>query len=162
MLSSTFFLPGSIPLLPEGPFYNADTSNYPCIRNVYVFSEPFLPFPFRIWGHETRFISIRSWYTHRTYHATRYTPLYGNADTQSTCRAVALLDACIDDYAPQCGGWQRVSGRHSLGVFIWGTLSVMDQMVGRAVNEPRRRAGPGLEVVHGTMLGLNTTGWDVA
>lgn len=33
MLSSPFFLPGSIPFLPDGPFYNADISNYLSIRD---------------------------------------------------------------------------------------------------------------------------------
>jgi hypothetical protein len=112
MLSSPFFLPGSIPLLPEGPFYGADTSNYPYTRDV----------------------------------------------------AQALVESCMDDYDPQCGGWQSVGGRYSLGVFLWGTLSVMDRMVGRSVNGHFGGGGFGLEVGNGTLFGVNGTwsGVDVA
>lgn len=53
-----------------------------------------------------------------------------------------------------------MGGRWSLGVFVWGTLSVMDLMVGRAVNDPIRGSGleVGLEVVNGTVIGTNGTG----
>ena len=74
--------------------------------------------------------------------------------------AQSLIEACIDDYSPQCGGWQSVGGRNSIGVFLWATLSVMDRRVPRGVN-----AGVDGTVANGTIeLGnaINFTGLGTA
>ena len=32
------------------------------------------------------------------------------------------------------GGWVKVGGRDSLGIFVWGTFSMINRRVGQAVN----------------------------
>ena len=44
--------------------------------------------------------------------------------------ASAAQDIIIECY----GGYMLVGGRHSIGVFVWGTSSIIDQRVGPSVN----------------------------
>lgn len=55
--------------------------------------------------------------------------------------ALQLNNLCISDLLPQCGAWQSAGSRNSIGVFLWGTSSQMDQRVGRAVNGELGLAG---------------------
>ena len=67
-----------------------------------------------------------------------------NYYTTDTCSYPSIRDTvlklenqCIDDESPhhQYGGWTSVGSRGSIGVFLWSTMSSMNRMVGRAVNQ---------------------------
>lgn len=48
--------------------------------------------------------------------------------------AMQLDKQCIDDDWPQYAGWRPVGRLGSIGVFLWGTMSPMNNIPGRAVN----------------------------
>lgn len=66
--------------------------------------------------------------------------------------ALQLEDLCIGDLLPQHGAWQSVGSRNSIGIFLWGTFSKMDRLVGMAVNGESGLAGIN-ETVSGTFDG---------
>ena len=67
--------------------------------------------------------------------------LYYPADV-SNYREIAvaaqnIVNGCVKDALEppqQCGGWINVGGRDSIGIFIWGTFSMMNRRVGPSVN----------------------------
>ena len=66
--------------------------------------------------------------------------LYYPADV-SNYREIAvaaqnIVNGCVKDARSpqQCGGWINVGGRDSIGIFIWGTFSMMNRRVGPSVN----------------------------
>ncbi|KAL2051203.1 hypothetical protein ABVK25_008450 [Lepraria finkii] len=66
--------------------------------------------------------------------------LYYPADV-SNYREIAvaaqnIVNGCVKDARSpqQCGGWINVGGRDSIGIFIWGTFSMMNRRVGLSVN----------------------------
>ena len=75
--------------------------------------------------------------------------------------AQEVISACMDDNERQRGGWQRVGGRHSLGVFVWSTFSVIDRTVGRSANEGVGEIAVGLQVLNGTLQLANETSFMV-
>lgn len=45
------------------------------------------------------------------------------------------LASAAQDIIVECfGGYMLVGGRHSIGVFVWGTSSMMNEKVGPSVN----------------------------
>ncbi|KAL2042404.1 hypothetical protein N7G274_004896 [Stereocaulon virgatum] len=78
--------------------------------------------------------------------------------------AYNIIDHCVkDDGRPtaQCGGWVKVGGRQSIGVFVWGTFSMMNRRVDPSVNVGGGDVGAGANGTtgEGHFIGDETLGF---
>ena len=68
-----------------------------------------------------------------------------------------------DDGGPtaQRGGWIKVGGRDSIGIFAWGTFSMMNRRVGPSVNPRGGELGAGGNgtMGEGDVMGDGTLGF---
>lgn len=81
-----------------------------------------------------------------------------------TRAAYNIVDNCVkDDRGPtaQCGGWIKVGGRESIGIFVWGTFSMMNRRVGPSVNIGGGEMGAGGNgtMGEGDVMGDGTMGF---